>query len=191
MELDTTSKTAEEKTEQNKILEEKKVTLESDVKQYEKALQKVNKRVQSLEKTLGGSNNQSIINFEAGEAISKAEKEKEKSELLRKKLRTEIEEQIENEKDEIVRKWQKKIYWHLLWVIPFSLTAFFFVLPLDQNPFTEEATRFRVAGIIMVPVILIFLYLIQNRFWNENNIKARKENHKVSERLRNKLKELE
>lgn len=190
-ELVSTSKTAEERAEENKKLETKKSILESDVQQYEKALKKVNKRVESLEKTVDASSSQSRINFEEGEANAKAAKEKETTEALKKKFRDEIKDQIEKEKEADVSKWQRETFWHLLWVIPCAFAALFFVLPLEQNPITIQANRNTIASVIMVPVTLIFLYLIQNRFWNENNIKARKDNHKVSEGLKNKLRELE
>ncbi|WKN29761.1 hypothetical protein PZB74_12370 [Porifericola rhodea] len=190
-ELAFSTETANTRAEENQKLETKKSILESDVKQYEKALKKVNKRMRSLEKTVNGVSSQEKINFEAGEANAKAQKEKEKAEALKKKLRDEIEGQIENEKDVNVRKWQRKIWWHLFWVIPCAFAALFFVLPSEQNPITDQANRYKVAGVFMAAVILIFLYLIRNRYWNEINIKARRENHKVSEGLRNKLKELE
>jgi len=190
-ELESTSKTANERAEENQKLEVRKSILESDVQQYEKALKKVNKRVESLEKSVGASSGQSRINFEEGEAKAKAEREKEHVEILKKKLRNEIEDQIEKEKIANVRRWQHKTWLHLFWVIPCGLIALFFVLPLDQNPITDQENRYKVAGVIMVPVILVFLYLVQNRFWNENNIKARRDNHKTSESLKNKLRELE
>ncbi|GGF38492.1 hypothetical protein KZP23_04640 [Echinicola marina] len=190
-ELALTTETANTRAKENQKLEAIKSILESDVQQYEKALEKVSKRVNSLEKTVDAASSQEKINFEAGEANAKAQREKEKAEILKKKLRVEIEDQIEKEKDADVRKWQRKTWWHLLWVIPCVFAALFFVLPLEQNPITNQANRYNTASAIMVPVILIFLYLIQNRLWNEGNIKARKENHKVSEGLRNKLRELE
>ena len=190
-ELSLTTETANTRAEENKKLEAKKSNLEFDIKQYENALKKVNKRVRSLEKAVDAGSSQEKINFEAGEANAKAQKEKEKAEALKKKLRIEIEDQIEKEKYTDVRKWQRKTWWHLLWVIPCVFAALFFVLPLEQNPITDQANRYKTASAIMVPVILVFLYLIQNRLWNEGNIKARKENHRVSEGLRNKLRELE
>lgn len=189
-ELALTTETANTRAEENQKLEAKKSILESDVKQYEMALKKVNQRVRSLEKTVVGASSQEKINFEAGEAYAKAQKEKEKAEALKKKYRDEIEDQIEKEKDANVRKWQSKLWWHLFWVIPCAFAALFFVLPLDQNPITDQADRYKVAGVFITPVVSIFPYLI-NMYWNEGNIKARRENHKISERLRNKLRELE
>lgn len=190
-ELAITAENANTRAEENQKLEARKSILESDLQQYEKALKKVNTRVKNLEKALGSANGQEIINFEAGGANAMAQKERERADFLKKKLRNELEDQIENEKDAHVKKWQRNIWWHLLWVIPCIFSALFFVLPLEQNPISDQDNRYQIAGIMVAPVILIFLYLVQSRLWSEDNIKARRENYRVSERLRNKLKELE
>ncbi|MDE0471256.1 MAG: hypothetical protein OXH57_04895, partial [Ekhidna sp.] len=174
--------------EENQKLENKKSILESDVQLYEKELNKLNKRVKNLEKST--PSNQEKINFEAGEAKAEVEQEKDKSGILKKKLKLEIENQIEKEKDESIKSWQRKIWWNLFWVIPIALLALFFAIPSDYNCAIEQSNRFKIAGILIAPIFFIFLYLIKNRYWNEGNIKARKDNHKVSEKLINKLREL-
>ena len=190
-ELESTKKSANAKEEENQTLKDKKSVLESDVQQYKRAIEKLNKRVKNLEKTASPTSIQEQFNFEAGEANAKVEKEKKKSEELKKKLQIEIEDQIEKEKNTDVRKWQRKVWWNLFWVIPCVLVSLFLILPIDQNPITNQANRFTTMTVIMAPVIYIFLCLLISRFWNEVNIKARKENYKVSDVLKNKLRELE
>lgn len=189
--LTLTTQTANTRAEENQELEAKKSTLEFDLQQYERALRQVNKKVKSLEKTAHTVGSQATINFEAEEANAKVQREKEETQALKKKLLDEIKDQIENEKDADVRRWQKNTWWHLIWMIPLSITALFLVLPLKQNPITEQGIRFTIAGAIMVPIIWALGYLVRDRYWNEGNIKARRENHKISERLQNKLRELE
>lgn len=189
-ELTLTAKTANEKSKENQKLEENRTIIESNLVQYEKAIEKLSKKLSQYEKTVEISSTQSKINFEAGTAEAKAKKEKEKADTYKTKLLNEIDDQIESEKNSSLRKWQRKTWWNLLWVVPCLGATLFFVSPIAENPITLQADRYRIAGAIMTPVVLIFLYLIQQRFWSETNIKARKENHKVSEKLKNKLREL-
>lgn len=190
-ELESTSKAANERAEENQKLEVRKSILESDVQQYEKALRKVNKRVESLEKSVGASNSQGRFNFEAAEANAIAERVREDADALKRKLRNEIQDQIDIEIDIDIKNWQARTWRHLFWVIPCVLAALFFVLPLDQNPINDQSTRFSLAGAIMLPVTYIFLHIIKKRYWDEGNIRDRRANHKISEKLRNKKKELE
>ncbi|MCE7053896.1 hypothetical protein LZF95_04335 [Algoriphagus sp. AGSA1] len=190
-ELASTTQTSNSRAEQNERLEAKKTILESDIEQYEKAIENLSKKLKSFEKIGDRSNSQEKINFEAGEANAKALREKDKAADLKKKYLADIKDQIEKEKEENVKKWQRNTWWNLLWVIPCTIAALFFILPIEQNPITVQDDRFQVAGYFMAAVILVFLNLIRNRFWNEGNIKDRKDNHKVSDKLKNKLRELE
>lgn len=190
-ELKITARTANSKAEENQKLVAKKSILESDLLQYENALKKMNKKLRSLEKSMEAARHQEKINFEAGEENARADREREKADALKRMLRDEIEDQIQKEKAADVKKWQRQIWWNLFWVIPLSFLALFFVLPLSEDLIVDQAARYKIAGAIMAPVVLIFLYLIQIRLWNEGNIKARRENYVISDRLRKKIRELE
>lgn len=183
-ELSKLSEVANVKSEENQKLTSTKELLESDLSHYEAALKKLNKRVKQLENQKPINVNQSAINFEAEEA-------KLNSGQLSKKLKIEILEQVENEKIQEVKRWQRQIWWNLIWVIPLLLTALFFVLPNEWNPIENQKDRFTTSGIITTPVILVFLWLIRHRYWDEGNKTNRKNNHKLSDKLQTKLNEID
>jgi hypothetical protein len=179
------------KSEENKKLESTKEILESDLTQYESALTKLNKRVKQLENQKPLNVNQGALNFEAEDAKMEAGKEKDKANKLSKKLKNEVLDQIENEKILEVTRWQRQIWWNLFWVIPILLAALFFIFPHEWNPITEQKNRFTTSGIITVPVMAIFFLLLRTRYWDEGNKQKRKENHKLSDKLKAKLNEIE
>lgn len=183
-ELIVQSESANKKAEENQQLEARKILLESDVQQYEIALKKLNKRVKQLEKDKPSVNTQATFNFEAEDERSKGIK-------LKNKLKLEIENQIESEKITAFKKWQLKIWWNLFWVIPLLIVSLFIVIPNDIISIPLQADRFKWASIVFAPVVLIFFFLIRSRYWDEGNKSKRKENHIVSESLRNKLNEIE
>ena len=170
--------------EENKSLVSKKSLLESDLKQYEIALKKINKRVKQLEGSQKPYLTQPRINFEA-------EEERTEKERLKNKYKDDINDQINSEKMVALKKWQKQIWWNLFWVIPLLIFSIFIVIPNSLILIELQGDRFKWAGIIFAPVILIFFFLVRSRYWDEGNKSKRKENHIVSERLRNKLNELE
>lgn len=191
IELSKISEVAESKSAENQKLASKKDVLEGDIVQYESALKKLHKRVKDLEKQKPVFNNQGAINFEAEDEAEKARKATDKAEKLKKALRREVEDQIVNEKTIELKRWQRQIWWNLIWVIPCLITALVFIFPNTFNPITDQGDRFKTSGIIAGPVILIFLFLLRTRYWDENQKSKRKENHTISEKLKKKLSELE
>ena len=190
-ELSKLSDVANIKSKENQKLTNTKEILESDLSQYEAALKKVNKRVKQLENQKTSSVNQGAINFEAAEANINTNKEREKVDKLSRKFKNEVLEQVENEKIQEVIRWQSQIWWNLIWVVPFLLTALFFVLPHEWNPIPDQSNRFTTGSIITAPVMIIFLLLVRTRYWDEGNKSKRKENHKLSDKLQRKLNEIE
>ncbi len=178
------SENANKKTEETQRLEARKSLLESDVEQYQNALKNLNKRVKQLEKKKPIDNTQAAINFEVGD-------ERLKGERLKEKFRIEIENQIESAKTINFKKWQRAIWWNLFWVLPLLLISIVIVSPVEWIEIESQSDRFKWAGIAIAPILLIFLPLVNLRYWNENNKAKRKENYVVSESLTRKLKELE
>lgn len=172
------------KSEENKKLELTKEILEGDLKQYQTAINILNKRVKQLENQKQDNVNQGAINFEA-------ENEKLKNAELTKRLKNDLNDQIEDEKVQEVKRWQRQIWWNLLWVIPLLFSALFFVLPTEINPIMDQSDRFKISGIIIAPIILIFLPIINKRYWSEKEKKDRKDNHILSDKLKTKLHEIE
>ena len=175
---------------ENKKLNERKTNLEDEKNHYLKAIEQLQSRVNELENQQPPHEKQATMNFEAEEAKADVKKEKEKTRKLKSKLKNNIEEKINSEKRQALKKWQRKVWWNLIWVIPSGLAALFFILPFDQNPITEESVRFQTGTIIMTPVILVFLWLIQMRYWNEGNKKSKLENHVISDQLIKELNEI-
>lgn len=191
IELSKASELAESKSEENKKLASKKDVLEGDVAQYESALKKLHQRVKQLEKQKPVVNNQGAINFEAEDEAEKARSATEKADKLKKALRLEVEDQVEKEKIQGLKKWQRKIWWNLFWVVPCLSIAVLIMFPSHWNPMTEVKTRLSVGGIIATPVGLIFFHLLKLRYWDEGQKSKRKDNHIISPVLKKKLNDLE
>jgi len=183
-ELTKLSKETNIKSEENKRLESTKEILEGDLNHYQTALKTLNKRVKQLENQKDSSVNQGAINFEV-------EDEKVKNTKLKNKIKNDLDDQIEDEKVQEVKRWQRQIWWNLLWVIPLLFSALFFVLPTEINPIMDQSDHFKISGIIIAPIILIFLPIINKRYWSEKEKKDRKDNHILSDKLKAKLHEIE
>lgn len=179
-------KEAQSKTEQTKTLVIKKETLETDLDIYKKSIKRLQSDVKRLEKRDQQSSNQSQINFEAEEKKAEADN-------FKKRLRQQIENEIESFKSTNLNLWQKKIWWNLFWVVPLTIFCLSIILfPSIIPTLNIDTTSIRIIlGIMLLLVDGIFLLLIRMRYWDEGNIQNRIKNTKIPKDLQAKINELD
>lgn len=191
-ELDSKNKELENKNIENKALKEKeielvekKTTIEGDLAIYEKSLKKLQKEIKRLEEVIEKPTNQSKINFDA-------EKEKEENKKLRKKLQKEVEKKIQLFKLAGLKKWQKQVWWHLLWVAPITVLGLTFILGELNIPgliYDQNSLRI-VSGVVVLIVDGAFIKLLHNRY-DEGQKQKRMENTIIPDDLKRELEDLE
>lgn len=176
---------------QNEQLHKEQEEAETLVVQYRNAVKALNQKIKKVEShTLNVT--QPTLDFEG---------ESEKQELsnenikLKRQLKSQREEDIENYKEKHLKRWQVKVWWNLFWVIPVIITALFILIPNPwfHIPETESNKRqidaiIKIAGILLT---LFFFGLVGYRYLNENAKSKRKENIRIPKELRDKLEEFQ
>jgi predicted nucleic acid-binding protein len=196
--LEDVNTTLEATTEQKQLSEEQNKQLHKDqeeastlVSQYKNAVKSLQQKIKKVE-TQTSYVTQSTLDFE--EASEKQELSNENSKLKRQ-LKSQAEEDIENYKDKYLKKWQNKVWWNLIWVIPVIITALLILIPNDlfHIPETETNNRqldtiIKVAGILLT---LFFFGLVGYRYLNEAAKSKRKDNTRIPKELKYKLEEFQ
>lgn len=176
---------------QNKKLITDQEEAQTLVKQYEIAVKTLRQKIKTVESQTSNVT-QPTLDFEG---------ESEKQELsnenikLKRQLKSQREEDIENYKEKDLKRWQFKVWWNLLWVIPVIITALFILIPNPwfHIPETETNKRqidtiIKIAGVL---VTLFFFGLVGYRYLNENAKSKRKDNIRIPKELRDKLEEFQ
>lgn len=184
-ELELKEEEATEKTEKTKELEQKKSSIENELSLYKKALISLQSTVEKLEKRPTNYQNQQKIDFDAENQRSVARKYK-------RSLIDEVESRIDDYKNSNFRIWQRKIWWNLFWVIPFTIVMLIIILfPPDINSLTMDPISIRIIlSLFLLILDGVFLLLVRLRYWDEGNKQKRFENISIPNDLRRKLKEL-
>ena len=161
------------------------------VGQYESAIKTLQGKIKKVEnKTVNAP--QSSLDFDAAEERQSLSIQNRK---LKLQVKSQIEEDIENHKDEQLKKWQNKVWWNLIWVIPviiivpllFIPSSWFYIKETDDNKrFLDIIVKF--LGFVLV---LFFSGLVWYRFLNETAKNKRRENTRTPRELKDRLKELE
>lgn len=174
------------KTKQTETLQEKKYNLESELELYKKSLKSLQSDFRKLENKPVVSVIQTQLNFEV-ETDNKVQVKK-----LKEKLRDQINGEINTFKEIIIKRWQIRIWWNLLWVVPTTIGCILIILypSLIPNSTIDSISIRFLLGILVLLIDGIFLMLIKMRFWDEGNKQKKLENIKIPEKLLNKLKEL-
>jgi len=182
-ELGKKSKEADKAGSVNIVLEGKTLDLENEVSLLKSAISMLNIDLVRLTKQASEiPSYQPQLNFEAADA--KGEHDKTKT-----VLRKQIEDEIDSFKRAELKRWQKRIWWNLFWVIPFTVGTLGIILVPSLIP---DSTFDVLAIRIILAVFLlffdgIFINLIRVRYWDEGNKQKKMENIKVPYELTNKL----
>jgi hypothetical protein len=193
------SKTITDETENEKTSLSKKVSvLESDLNQYKKALETLSGKIKILV-TRNPKEKQIDIEF-GNDSKNEAPSEnngKQTNSIYKIELRHSVSEQIESIRERYLKSWQNKVWWNLFWVIPLITLGCFLVIP--NEVFSIETTKSDgdksnlwsiIIGLIAFLCNGFFLKILYQRYFNEREKKARKENAKIPQQLQQKLEEL-
>ncbi len=167
----------------------KKEHYEMLFQQYEKAASSLTQRIKRLEKNADNIGKQKSLDFEGEEEKNKLQLENVKYKKLYKK---QIEEEIEDYKIKELKRWQKKIWWHLLWVIPSLIFSGLVTFSSPYNPLeiigmnTEKIVNI-IVGTVLLLINIILVSLIRYRYFNESSKKAKFDKIKLSPELISKL----
>lgn len=196
-ELELTKNDSDVVKEINQSLNAKKNELDSDLTQYKSALDKVSIRVKKLEKKDVVDKKQVNINFEAADQRLKYDKVIDKNTELSSSLKREIEKQIEEYKNKELKRWQNRIWWNLLWVVPLLIFGLLLVIPNEffhiskvDSEGNEDNRLGIVLGVITFLLNLFFFNLINVRFFSEREKKAKFSNISIPDDLKKKLDDL-
>jgi hypothetical protein len=167
-------------------LETRKANLEGELGLYKNAIAQLRSEVEKLKRQSKLTDTQSQINFEAGDSKKEADKYK-------RKLKQQIENEIQRFKESNFKKWQKKVWYNLFWVIPFTVICIGIILfPSVVPSSTIDPTAIRlILSFLVLLIDGIFLYAIKMKYWDEKNKQTKKENIEVPSSLTEKLAELE
>lgn len=168
-------------------LDAKKKLLESEVRVYRKSIDKLRAEIRTIAKSASLPSSQKDLNFEAGNARRDAKK-------LKQKLRKVIEEKIEAHKNKELQVWKRKVWLHLIWVIPLTIVCTILVLfpPKIQNYVADVTSLRLIFGILVLSIDGIFIHnLVKPRYWDEANIANRLKNIEIPKHLKSELEELE
>lgn len=180
---------ADEITQKNQNLGIRKSILEEELKQYKSALQKVSKEVKQLKQDQQKKTaNQTSINYEAAD-------ERDKNKKLKSFLVRNTENEIAEFKSKELKKWQRKLWWNLFWVIPLITLGAILVIPSDLINFENESGNDNeglkvVLGVIAFLLNFIFFNLIRIRYFSEREKSAKLDTLKIPRDLQAKLDEL-
>lgn len=175
--LQQTSKTSD--------LEDKKNSLESELALYKKSLEKLKETVSKLEKRSKTNNQQPVLDFESGPRIEEIKR-------LKRKLQTEILDEIKGYKNQVLRSWQNKVWWNLFWVVPITLICVSLILFPTFYNLTIDSNSIRVVlGTLVLLIDGIFVAIIKMRYWDEGNKQKKLENIEVPQNLQQKLDDIQ
>lgn len=170
---------------------EKKVHYVKLFEQYEKAASQLQKRVKILEKTNDNSFVQPSFDFEGA---TRKKELKEQVNLAQNNYLAEVENSIENFKDQKLKSWQKSLWWNLFWVVPILSIAIlltigkaqfiFDFLSIDPEKINEKTT-----SVILYIINIFFVGQIYFRLFNQVSINAKYSRIRVPEDLKKKLRE--
>jgi len=175
----------EELKERENVLNDKKKRLETDLSIYQKSIKKLQGDFKRLEKSIESPSGQKQINFDA-------ESERKEASKLKKKLRKEIEDKIRRYKKQEVKKWQRRFWLNLIWVVPISVGCLWLVFFdstlnfIQTNPLAVKA----IAGMVILLVDGFFLRLCHSRY-DEVRKQKRMENTETPDHLTKELAELD
>jgi hypothetical protein len=97
-----------------------------------------------------------------------------------------LERLTDEHKDKVFKRWQRKVWWNLFWVVP--ITAFFLVLIFNTSimfpgGFDTSVQKIVFTGIITV-VDGVFGFLVKSRYFDEGNMDKRKQRIKTPSDLK-------
>ena len=185
------SKKNEQTEKENRRLQKEKENASVEVNQYLRAVNTLSNRVKKIEKH-PGSSMQAEIDF-----IGASEKQQLSDENidLKRQLKSQAEEEIEDYKDKRLKKWQQSVWWNLFWSIPVVLftllllipNSIFHITPDEQNKKLLEII-FQVAGFLLS---LFFIGLVWYRYQNETAKTRKRDGFRVPKELKDKLEKLQ
>lgn len=177
--------------EENTQLQKKQKEASDLVSQYEKALKSLNTKIKKVESRRFYVN-QHTLDFDAADESQKIKKE---NESLKSQLRSQVEEEIEDYKDIQIRKWQKKVWWNLFWVIPLIVFVLLILVPNELLHIQETTKNKRqIDNIIKVSVMLLTLFftgLVWYRYFNESAMNNKRNNLRIPKKMKDKLSEFQ
>lgn len=177
--------------------EEENVRLQKDQKeaavlviQYSNALKSLQQKIKKVEnQTLSAT--QSTIDFEAASEKQDLANENRR---LKTELRSQIEEDIENYKEKELKKWQKKVWWNLFWVLPVIILLLLVLIPNYWLHIPENDTNERQIDVVIkvggILLSLFFFSLVWYRYFNEEAKGKKKDNIRTPKELKDKLQKL-
>lgn len=153
-------------------------------------IKNLEKKVKILDEIISKTNEEkNEIEAKKKEIISDSSKEISEH---KNKIRHKIEGQIEDYISSQLKKWQNKIWWNLVWVIPFTVVCLWIILfPSTISQLEGDTVTIRIViGIFFLIFDGLFLYLIRSRYWDESNKKVKKDNIPIPPNLKQEMQKL-
>lgn len=181
-------------TEEKQQTEEQNLQLQKDqekaavlVDQYSNALKTLHLKVKKVENQKS-TVIQGSIDFAAATEKQKLSEENEK---LKRELKFQAEEDVENYREQHLKKWQRKVWWNLFWVIPVIIGLLFILVPNPYFHLEESDTTNRQIDIIIklagILLSLFFFSLVWYRYFNEGAKSKKKQNVRIPIDLKKRL----
>jgi hypothetical protein len=176
---------------QNKQLQKNQKEASILVDQYEKAIKSLKTKISKTEAQKFYLT-QHTLDFDSAEEKQKIKEENESlKSQLKSQLRSQLEEEIEDYKDEQLKKWQKKVWWNLFWVLPAIIFVLLILIPNELFHIQETENNKRQIDIVInisgALLTLFFLYILWYRYYNEIAISKKRESFRIPKELKNKL----
>lgn len=187
--LETTQEQNRKTQKENTKIIKKEKELSRWINTYKSSLKQLNDTNRKLKKQNSNANKPRLDFEEATEKDKITSRNKE----LKENLILEIENKIENFQDEKIKKWQKDIWWNLIWIIPISIfQVLFYTNNLDKIKLQPDNLKW-IADLVSILGFLTYLfiaYLLFQRYFNETNKKSKRENIKIPNDLKKELRDI-
>lgn len=181
-ELSGTKTIALEATTENSILLKRVEEIQRNIVFFENANKTLSKRIKSLEKKTVTPVSQIPFQFD------EKDEDKRKIDGLKNKLIEQVESEIDSFRNKKLKRWQRKIWWNLFWVVPFTCLAVILIINPDFINHNMDDTAIRLLSSIFTFLLDgLFLFVIKQRYWDEKNKEAKRNGFPLSDELKRKL----
>lgn len=105
------------------------------------------------------------------------------------KQKSNIEEEIEDFKDNEIKKWQRKIWWHLVWLLPLSIFTILLFTPYSIIKLSEDYEKISnmIAKIVGSIISFFGISMFYVRYFNETMKNRKRDNIRVPKKLKDDL----
>lgn len=189
VELNKKNNIANNATQKTNELQQKSDQLSSDLKLYKNSLNKLNTRIEKLKTNVEKPSSQIDLDFDKSDEIQKLKKSNNETQ---REFKNELNKRAKNFREQEVKKWQKQLLWHLIWILPFTTFIIIFIVNtkafINDDDFELDFTSIRIVlGVFLLILDGYFIQLIKFRFIDEKNISEKRDKFELPDDLQSKL----